>query len=189
LMHQYPRLKPSLSIDDRRLDLIEHNIDVAITVGQLKDSTYKASRIGTLTNVLCISTDFLKTHHYSDDAVNNINTVAQWPYIGHVWQGQNIKHAITTDSQASTDIMFKPTIQANTIGTVKALVLKNLGLGFLPKAYIEQELHNKQLKLVLVKQASTESPIYAVHNHAELVPKAVVYFIDALKQKLSGHAV
>ncbi|WP_395377911.1 LysR substrate-binding domain-containing protein [Marinicella sp. W31] len=95
-------------------------------------------------------------------------------------------HPISTESDTRQKTTFKPSIQANTIGTVKSLVLKGLGMGFLPKTYIQNELQNGQLMLVLQKHIKRESPIFAVHTHAAFVPKAVTVFIDALQETLTA---
>ncbi|WP_395374696.1 LysR family transcriptional regulator [Marinicella sp. W31] len=184
LLEKYPNLKPVLTTDDQRLDLIEHSIDVAISVGQLNDSTYKARRIGTLTDVLCVSPSFLQKQQYAQDSINDTDIIVKWPYISHIWQGDTITHPISTESDTSHKITFKPSIQANTIGSVKSLVLKGLGVGFLPKTYIQNELQNGQLRLVLEKHINRQSPIFAVHTHAAFVPKAVTVFIDALQETL-----
>ena len=53
---------PELIVDDKRLDLINDNIDLALTIGELPDSEFKAQRIGVVRDVLCASPDFISLH-------------------------------------------------------------------------------------------------------------------------------
>ncbi len=46
LIKQFPKIKPRLIVDDGNQDIIKKGIDVAIRVGNLKDSDLKARRIG-----------------------------------------------------------------------------------------------------------------------------------------------
>ena len=62
LRQRYPGLKVELLCADSRFDLIAEGIDVAIRLGRLTDSTYRAVRVGAYTNWLVASPEFLKRH-------------------------------------------------------------------------------------------------------------------------------
>ena len=66
VMRQYPRVEPELIVDDKRLDLINDNIDLALTIGELPDSVLKAQRIGVVRDVL--SPDFISLHGLTGEA-------------------------------------------------------------------------------------------------------------------------
>ena len=55
----YPKVKVQLLLEDRFVDLIDEQIDVAIRVGHLPDSSLIALRLGEMTWVVCASPDYL----------------------------------------------------------------------------------------------------------------------------------
>ncbi|MCG2641493.1 MULTISPECIES: LysR family transcriptional regulator [Bradyrhizobium] len=59
---RYPRITFDFLITNRSVDLIDDNIDVALRVGQLTDSTSVACKIVNLTQVVCASPKYLARH-------------------------------------------------------------------------------------------------------------------------------
>lgn len=55
----YPKVHVQLLLEDRFVDLIDDQIDVAIRVGHLPDSSLIALRLGEMTWVVCASPDYL----------------------------------------------------------------------------------------------------------------------------------
>jgi DNA-binding transcriptional LysR family regulator len=61
-MQRHPELKVQLQLDDRRTDLISENIDLALRIGHLKDSSLVATKIATIPRYFCASPNYLTTH-------------------------------------------------------------------------------------------------------------------------------
>jgi len=59
---RHPRISFDFLITNRAVDLLAENIDVALRVGQLSDSTMVARRISALTQVVCASPKYLVRH-------------------------------------------------------------------------------------------------------------------------------
>lgn len=62
LAERYPSLTVELILTDANLDLIEERIDVAVRVGTLRDSSYVARRLTTLSFYLCAARKYLDRH-------------------------------------------------------------------------------------------------------------------------------
>ncbi len=62
LAERYPSLTVELILTDANLDLIEERIDVAVRVGTLRDSSYVARRLTTMSFFLCAARKYLDTH-------------------------------------------------------------------------------------------------------------------------------
>ena len=56
----HPRIDVRLLLTDRNIDLVEEDIDVAVRIGNLRDSGLLAMRVGTLRLVACASPHLLK---------------------------------------------------------------------------------------------------------------------------------
>jgi len=59
---QFPEINVRLLLSDRNVHLIDDQIDVAVRIGALPDSSLVAARVGTLRRVVCASPDFLAAH-------------------------------------------------------------------------------------------------------------------------------
>jgi LysR family transcriptional regulator for bpeEF and oprC len=59
---QYPELEVVATLDDRRIDLVEEGVDVAIRMGELEDSSFIAKRVYATGYVVCASPDYLAIH-------------------------------------------------------------------------------------------------------------------------------
>jgi len=59
---RYPRITFEFLVTNRAVDLIGDNVDIALQVGQLNDSTLVATKIVGLTQVVCASPKYLAQH-------------------------------------------------------------------------------------------------------------------------------
>ena len=184
VIDRYPSIEPVLIIDDRRLDLIEHSIDVSISIGNLADSNYRARRIGKLQDVLCVSISFLKAHKLNRKAIKDIGRIAYWPYIASVWQGSSISHDFYAVNNTIETLSFQASMLANTADAVRIMACQGLGLAYLPSLFIEREIASGELIVIDTAVQSEEKPIYAVHSHGNFLPPSVSLFIDEFKLAL-----
>jgi DNA-binding transcriptional LysR family regulator len=87
---RYPEIRIDVDLNDRQVDLIEENIDLAIRVGELENSTLIARKLADVHFAVCASPDYLRVHgepaHPSelvDHEVlvySNISVGGQWFY-------------------------------------------------------------------------------------------------------------
>lgn len=61
-LERHPKLHIELQLEDNYLDLISEGIDVAIRLGQLRDSSLKGLKLGSNSRIVCASPTYLKTH-------------------------------------------------------------------------------------------------------------------------------
>lgn len=59
---RYPRISFDFLVTNRAVDLLAENVDLALRVGELTDSTMVARRISALTQVVCASPKYLARH-------------------------------------------------------------------------------------------------------------------------------
>lgn len=59
---RHPDLEMDVDLTDRRVDLVQEGVDIAIRVGDLQDSSLRARRIAPVSIVVCASPEYLDQH-------------------------------------------------------------------------------------------------------------------------------
>src|SRR5262249_19174376 len=90
-LQEHPGIDARLELADRRLNLVEDRIDVAIRVGSLLDSGLMAKKVGAVRRVVCASPSYLERRgvpkHPSDliahDCITFENTISsdEWSFV------------------------------------------------------------------------------------------------------------
>lgn len=176
-MRRYPLLRIDLQLSDRFIDIIEEGIDVAFRIGELKDSSLIARRIGTTYRVTVGAPDYfvrhgepkrpedLKTHNcilYTGLASQN-----EWPY--------------TRDGRAYP-VRVSGSFQTNSAEAVRAATLAGIGIAFSPVWLFGEDIRAKRLKVVLADYRPKPMPIHALlpaNRRYSAKVKACVDFFQA----------
>jgi DNA-binding transcriptional LysR family regulator len=58
-LREYPMVNVRMALSDRRVNLIEDHVDIALRVGDLPDSSLVAIRVGSVRRVVCASPDYI----------------------------------------------------------------------------------------------------------------------------------
>lgn len=171
LMKRYPKLQPELISDDKRLDFMSNDIDLAIRVGNSPDSTLKQKRLGGFRDQLC-------------GAVSLQNQpIDELPYIANVWQGRHIEHSFTSDSEAAVDFSKQASCVTNSIHSCLALIKAGAGIGVLPDFYLKQI--EPELVNLMPNHQLPMSTVYALNPYTHHTPPSVSLCIHSLEERLS----
>lgn len=185
LLSTYPNIKPEIIIDDKRLDLIEHGIDLAVSVGKLPDSDYKSIKIGELVEILSTSPKYWEALNSTPSKLNTIEQIQRGKYIGNAWQGKHVKLNLTHQS-STRDITldFNPSVVASNLEAVKALTLEGVGLAYLPVFTIKDEISSGRLIQLLPDYTGPVLDVHVVHPYGKYLPIGARRFIDILNRVL-----
>ena len=177
LVEKFANLQPKLVADDRRLDLIEHGLDVAVTVGVLPDSSYSAQRIGYLEDVLCASPDLLMRHGIATSDMSE-SELGSLPFICHLRQGVNDEHRIVHRKNGTELILrARPDVLGNSIEAIAAMARQGMGIAILPNYSVAQSMQEGSLVQICDAFRFPLKPISAVHPYGKIPPRAVQQFI------------
>lgn len=180
---RFPALEPVVVAEDRRLDLVSHGIDIAISVGALTDSSLRARRIGTLSDVLCGAPAVLAGAPPPDDP-----GFADWlgalPYIAHMREPAEVRYSIPA-RHGNRTVVLQRKLKSNTIEAMCALVRQGLGVALLPDLAVNADLKTGRLISLCEAVGSKPSPIYAVHPYDTHPPKSVIETIAAIQAALA----
>lgn len=178
-----PMIRPSIQVQDHRIDLLGQDIDIAVRVGKLASSSLIQRKIGQFRDVLCASPSFIADNHQQIAA-------QKWQaldYIANSWQGQNIEHHL----QPKVDTLATNTLQLNFVANryadassaVLSLAKAGLGVALLPEFVFEQE--PLLVELIPTHQCPVNA-VYALHDFGRtpplLVRKTIETLIDSFQQ-------
>lgn len=177
LGRQHPALRLDLRLSDAQADLVRDNVDLAVRIGHLRDSTLVARRVDRQYLVLCASPAYLAqrgTPRRLDELAAHDAIVFRLPTSGRdrAWQFR----------QKGTPVQLQPVPQVRvneSEGLVQAVAL-GLGLCQLPDLMVADELARGTLVEVLPGCRPEPMPIHVVYPSARLLPARVRVAIDAL---------
>jgi DNA-binding transcriptional LysR family regulator len=175
---RYPDIEIELGVDDRHVDLIAQQIDVAVRTGALADSTLVARKLGEGTRVICASRGYLRRHGRprvpADLARHHCLRMTSAGRLGEWWMRHDgglapfrVKGWITCDS---VDIMFD-------------MVRQGIGIARLPSFLVRDHLKSGALVALMSEHHVAEPfPVTALmppgRQHLPRVRALVDYLAD-----------
>ena len=170
-LFRHKKVKLRILVEDNPVNLVEHQIDLAIRVGGSAPQTARVSRIGTLHESIYASESYL---YQAGGVPETLQELASWAHIANDWQGDPIVY-----KAYNADVLkVSPQVRSNTVRDVSALIRQGLGVGLLPDIVARQD---GDLVKVLPVSAT---PVYALHQHGTLPSRNIKDIIAALKSAL-----
>jgi DNA-binding transcriptional LysR family regulator len=175
----HPSLKAELLLDDRVIDMVQENIDVAIRVGWLPDSSFRARKLRNAQRLLCASPAYLErmgTPRTADDLMQHewvIFTLLPTPY-----------HCELKRKNRSRTIHVKGRIKTNSASAARKLALEGAGITLLTDFLLSEEIKKGNLVQLLPDYEITSAGIYAVYQHQQHQQAKIRHFIDYLAENL-----
>lgn len=176
LCHEYPKLMPELIFTDLRLDLLQNNLDIAISVGPQKDSNYHAIPIGSLDSILVASPGYLAKRPVTETELRSHHLVTL------PWQQRAVLKNNHGESMVfSADKQLKVNTSISAINSVKC----GVGIGLMPTIFVQADLDFGLLQRVMPDYRGEVREVYALHSYQQQLPLVLRRFVDKLKQALN----
>jgi DNA-binding transcriptional LysR family regulator len=184
LTAQYPQIKPHLIGDDRRLDLLEQGIDLAVRVGQLPSSNYRQRRIGSFVDVLCASPAFIRAHQSQiEGLIDSPDGLSGCDYIANSWQGSKVSHGLTQQkTKVQIELNFVANRFANSLQAVLAMAKAGGGIALIPDFIFKGCQQKGELAAILPDFAGPQVPVYTLHAFDNQPPLLIQLCAQQIKQ-------
>ena len=180
--NQHPNLKFELDFSDRRIDLIEEGYELAIRIGELRDSSYQAKQLALIRCVICASPDYLaKTgtpetpedladHDFLQYSLGQTNSIELMDTHGK-------KHRHTIDAK----------IKATNGEFLVDLAVKGQGITFVPTFIAYKRLATGELVPILQQYQLPILKAYAVYPKNRFLSQRCRYLIDLIAEQFGDH--
>ena len=179
---RFPKVVVEVHFDDRMVDLVARQIDVAIRAGRLADSELVATRLGASPHVLVAAPDLAARH----PDVRHPAHLARLPWVRHA-------HVTPDDELTSADgevasLRVTPRIQVDSTTAMLGMIRAGAGAGMLPELLVRDDLRAGHLVRLLPGWSGAPMSTYAVYPSRAHLPPKVARFVDALREHLRDAA-
>ncbi|RJS25822.1 LysR family transcriptional regulator [Corallococcus sp. H22C18031201] len=178
----YPEVGVDITLNDRKVDLVEEGIDVAVRIGALPDSSLVARRLAPSRSILCAAPDYVAragaprtpadlVHHECLEYAYRA-TPGEWRFRG-------------ADGQESV-VRVSGRLTASNGELLRVALLKGLGVSLTPSFLIGEDVAAGRLVRLLPEYAPPEVGIHAVYPRGRHLSAKVRSFIDFLVDRFAG---
>jgi len=175
----YPHIDVRLILTDRMVDMMEEQVDVAVRIGELPDSTMLATRVGWVKQVICGSPAYFKEHgipktpkELIDHACITIEAISS-PTSWNFPKGKNLV------SVAINSRLIVSTVEAGLDAAVAGLGITRAMM--YQVSTLEAE---RKLKRILKDFELETWPVQLVHNGQQIIPLKLRAYLDFATPRL-----
>lgn len=170
----YPDVSVGLVMTDRVAHFLDDQVDVALRIGPLPDSSLIATRLGTVRHVICASPDYLA----ANGTPSTPDDLARHSVIS--FQSVSVLSSWDFESEEGADITasFRSRLSVNTIDAAIDAGLAGAGLVRAVSYQIVDHVRSGQLKLVLESFEPAPRPVHLVYDMQSRLPLKLRAFVD-----------
>jgi DNA-binding transcriptional LysR family regulator len=179
-VQQHEKMRCSVVLLDRVVNLLEEGIDLGIRIGALDDSSLVASPLGQIRRVVVAHPAYLRKHgtprHPRElQKANCVTMMAGKPTWGDFQEhGRAFRVAVSGNLEFNHVL---PAVQACADGA---------GFGMFFSYQVAPFIAQKRLKIVLENFERPPRPISVVYPHARLLPARTRTFIDWIRNDITA---
>jgi DNA-binding transcriptional LysR family regulator len=178
---KFPRVILSINVSDIQKDLIREGFDLAIRIGNLKDSNLKARKLFTMERSIVISPTLLAKYKKP----RHPKELETWEWIG-VKMRLNSKKFINKHGKTHT-INIEPFIVVDNVDAVCQLCIEGVGLATPPTFLIVEHIKQQRLIEILPGWSVQPMPIYAIWPPNVSKESLAFRFINFLLERKEFH--
>ncbi|WP_246794279.1 LysR family transcriptional regulator [Burkholderia perseverans] len=179
---QFPEINITLEQSDRNVDLLDAQVDLAVRIGRLPDSSLIATQVGTMRTVVCASPAFLDRHgtpRTPADLPRLPCIVVNGPLLAPHW---HFRAPGAPDERSTLAITPRLRVSAAASGAEAAVL--GVGLTRLLHYQAADAIEAGTLRVVLSDYEIEPTPIHLVHVSRGQMPLKLRRFLDFLVPRL-----
>jgi DNA-binding transcriptional LysR family regulator len=175
----FPNISVDLVLTDRITHFLNDQVDIALRIGQLPDSSLIATRLGTVRRVVCASPGYLAANgvpatpgdlaRHSVVSFEGVSSPTTWTF-----------GAVGTEVAAS----FRSRLSVNTIDAAIDAGLRGAGLVRANSYQIVDHVRGGRLAVVLEAFEPSPRPVHLVYNRQGRLPLKLRAFVDDVVLRL-----
>ena len=182
----HPKLRVQCIATNRRVDLIQEGVDVAIRVRERldTDADLQVKRIGVSRRILVASPKLLATAGVPKSPAD----LANFPVLHQEEQGGGTWH-LTAENGETTSVLVEPRLASGSFDILMSAGCQGAGIALLPARYCQDALATGELVRVLPEWSGTEGILHLVFASRRGMLPSVRAVIDFAAAALKSSAV
>lgn len=177
---RYPDVQVEMTLDDRKVDVIEAGFDASIRIAELPDSSLVARRLGPCRHVIVGSPSYLAQHgspRTPQDLGTHEVVTYQYQESAAQWQFLDAKGL-------PLSIAVGGRLRVNNSLALRAAVLHGAGLARVPSFVVGEDIKAGRLVLLLPEYQTPDVAIYLVYPQRRHLAPKVRAFADFMAEKI-----
>lgn len=175
----YPQIELELNTNDLFIDLLEHKTDIAIRIGELRDSTLHARHLGSSQRRILASPDYLKKH----SLITCAEDLASHQLLGFTQIDKLNEWPLNDDNGHM--LRIKPYLSASSGETLRQLALAGEGIICLSDFMTHKDrLQGDLVEILPEKTIKVMQPINAVYYRNTQLSARITCFLDFLSNRI-----
>ena len=178
-LRRFPDVAISAVFIDRVVNLLEEGMDVGVRIGELPDSTMRATGVGHVRRVVCAAPAYLKAHgtprvpadlaQHAVITATAVSTSVDWKFVA---------------GKKTVGVSVKPRLSVTNNEAAIVAAVQGFGITRLLSYQIAPYLASGQLKVILSDHEPPRLPVHVLHREGRQAPAKVRTFVDLLVDRL-----
>lgn len=174
----YPKVTIELRLENKLVDLVEEGVDLAIRTADLEDSSLIAVPLLQSNWIVCASPNYLQ----SGARLDNIDDLKRHNCLCYDLQANGSNEWRFENDDIQKSILVKGSMSSNNALTLKKAALNDIGIIYVPKCSIYNELQCGSLVRVLSNYKARSLGVFAVYPYTRYKPEKITLLIEHIKQ-------
>lgn len=180
-LRRYPEIIIDLTLTDNYVDLVEEGADLAIRIGELRDSALIARKLAPNRRIICASPAYFEAHGRPEKPTD----LCQHNCLAYKYQaGGKLAWRLRAPDGEDHTLAVEGNLYVNNADALHAAALEGLGIVILPSWVVGPDIQAGKLCNAFpgwqVTPTAMDTAIYAVYPHNRHLSPRVRAFIDYL---------
>jgi DNA-binding transcriptional LysR family regulator len=180
-VRRYPKIRIELLVANRRVNLIDESIDLALRAGTLDDSTLVARKVATTDLGLFAAPSYLERR----GTPRRLADLTTHDCVLHK-TARGLMPWSLSGPRGHERVAVDGPITADDLGSVRLLTIAGLGIALIPTVIVRGDVESGKLIRVLPGYAMRGSPLHLVSVQLRHVPARVTLLRDFLLKELTA---
>ncbi|AMP00747.1 bacterial regulatory helix-turn-helix, lysR family protein [Collimonas arenae] len=182
-LERYPKVNIDLMFTNRRVNLLEEGVDVAVRVRATddEDPNLATRRLRAASGYLVASPELMARY----PTPQHPRDLVKLPFLGAAEQDRRVHLPLDGPERERYELVAQPRLAVEDFPLRKRAALRNLGLTMLPTEYCSEELKQGTLVRVLPEWSMPIGHVQVVYPTQRGLLPAVRVFVDFLIEHLS----
>ncbi len=175
---RYPDVRVHVNLSDSKVDLLHGAFDAAFWLGEPYDSTLEAVKLREYEMVLAASPDYLR----SKRKLKSPADLKEHDCIIETHLSRPGEWRLSTNQ---TIAVSRGPLSSNSVRMTREAILAGMGIAFLPRFLVADDIAAKRLVAVLSDYVSARLPLHVIFPKGHYVLAKVKAFVDFLAETIS----